>query len=68
MERYPRRPRVETGRGTLRILPISWENLDLPFEIDHIIAEHHLGHNSVKQYLFGLFCVQPLQRPECCRG
>lgn len=29
--------------GRCEYCQISWDNLDLPFEVDHIIAEHHEG-------------------------
>ena len=31
------------ARGRCEYCQVSWSNLDLPFEIDHIIAAHHLG-------------------------
>jgi hypothetical protein len=41
--------------GRCEYCQISAENLDLPFEVDHIIAEHHLGRTRASNTCLACF-------------
>ncbi len=37
--------------GRCEYCQLSWDTIDLPFEVDHIIAEHHLGRTQARATL-----------------
>jgi len=36
----------ERAGGRCEYCQVSWDSLDLSFEVDHVIAEHHLGQSE----------------------
>jgi hypothetical protein len=51
------------ARGRCEYGQISWENLDLPFEVDHIIAEHHLGQTRANNTCLACFACNRHKGP-----
>jgi hypothetical protein len=49
--------------GRCEYCQISWENLDLPFEVDHIIADHHLGQTRANNTCLACFACNRHKGP-----
>jgi 5-methylcytosine-specific restriction endonuclease McrA len=49
--------------GRCEYCRISAENLDLPFEVDHIIAEHHLGRTQASNTCLACFACNRHKGP-----
>jgi hypothetical protein len=49
--------------GCCEYCQISWDKLDLPFEIDHVIAEHHLGPTESKNLCLACFACNRHKGP-----
>ena len=41
--------------GRSECCQVSWDKLDLPFEIDHAIGEHHLDQTEARNLLLACF-------------
>ena len=49
--------------GRCEYCQLSWDNLDLPFEVDHIIAEHHLGETRTNNLCLACFACNRHKGP-----
>jgi HNH endonuclease len=49
--------------GRCEYCQLSWEMLDLAFEVDHIIAEHHLGLTHAKNLCLACFACNRHKGP-----
>jgi hypothetical protein len=49
--------------GRCEYCHISWDELDLPFEVDHIIAEHHLGPTQANNTCLACFACNRHKGP-----
>lgn len=49
--------------GRCEYCQLSWDSLDLPFEVDHIIAEHHLGQTEARNLCLACFACNRHKGP-----
>jgi len=49
--------------GRCEYCQISWDTLHLPFEVDHIIAEHHLGRTQADNTCLACFACNRHKGP-----